>query len=291
MSDMATTRDPKLWAELGEWIAIRRRQLGMDQRQLAEAAGVSENTISNYERGRVPTRGKVPPGYYRVEQALHFARGSIDATLRGGRPTFAFDGPADEMMAVRDPDDPAFADNPLLRAVVVRINEAMRYMSGAELILDLADRWGVSRETIKKYQDSLEDVLAEMFSPGHGPPEVQAYHAAMAAGEVPKSDAMEKRPDLGWMAYAVDHEKEEKVSRVGYQLLRARLAKEIEPETMSDLIKVPVDMIQRIERDDFSFPGAAMHVPIYIRLMAAPLEIDPEPLIDQFKAEHPDSEV
>lgn len=287
---MATTKDPERWAELGEWIALRRRQLGMDQRQLAEAAGVSENTIGNYERGRVPARGKVPAGYYRVEQALHFAQGSIDQILRGGSPQFAYDGPVDELVTLRDPDDPALADNPLLRAVVVRISEALIYRNGAELILDLADRWGVSRETIRRYQDALDDVLAEMFSEGHGPPEVRAYHEAMAAGKVPKSEAMEKRPDLGWMAYAVDHGREEEVNRVGYQLLRARLAKKIEPEVMSSLINIPIDMIGRIERDDFSFPGAAMHVPIYIRLMATPLEIDPEPLIEQFKREHPDSE-
>ena len=91
---MATTKDPEAWAELGQWIAIRRKQMGMDQRQLAEAAGVSENTISNYERGRVPARGKVPAGYMRVEKALKFGRGSVERILAGGQPTFEVEGPA-----------------------------------------------------------------------------------------------------------------------------------------------------------------------------------------------------
>lgn len=88
---MATTTDPERWAELGLWIADRRRQLGMDQKQLAEAAEVSENTIGNYERGRVPARGRMAAGYLRVEKVLQFGKGSFEkhsggvhAKVRGG---------------------------------------------------------------------------------------------------------------------------------------------------------------------------------------------------------------
>ena len=51
MRSMATTKDPEAWAELGQWIAIRRKQMGMDQRQLAEAAGVSEKRRTDLGRG------------------------------------------------------------------------------------------------------------------------------------------------------------------------------------------------------------------------------------------------
>lgn len=87
------------WKRLGDHIAGGRKSLGMDQRQLAVAADVSENTISNYERGRVPSKGLVPAGYGRIGRALGWADDSIRTVLDGGSPIAASMGhpPADDL--------------------------------------------------------------------------------------------------------------------------------------------------------------------------------------------------
>lgn len=77
------------WKRLGDHIASGRKALGVDQRKLAAAADVSENTISNYERGRVPSKGLVPTGYGRIERALGWSDGSIRTVLDGGSPNIS----------------------------------------------------------------------------------------------------------------------------------------------------------------------------------------------------------
>lgn len=278
---MATTKDPEAWAELGQWIAIRRKQMGMDQRQLAEAAGVSENTISNYERGRVPARGKVPAGYMRVEKALKFGRGSVERILAGGQPTFEVEGPATGRLSLRRPEE---IEDPLLRAVTEKIDEAMQLASYATLFADLASRWNASEELIAKYQDAQDELLANLFSPGHGPIEVQRYHEAQAKGLAPKSDAMERRPDLGWAALGMDPVDEEPAS-FGNSLRKAREAAGLERDELSAKTGVPDRIIELLEADG-AFPGAFMHGPVYINLLANALETDPAPLVEQFQQEY-----
>jgi transcriptional regulator with XRE-family HTH domain len=279
---MTTTKDPQAWADLGQWIALRRKQMGMDQRQLAEVAGVSENTISNYERGRVPARGKVPAGYYRVEKALKFGRGSIDQILAGNEPTFEVDGPATGRLRLRSPEE---IDDPLLRAVTERIDEAMTLAAGATLFADLASRWNASEELIEKYKEAQDDLLANIFTVGHGPIEVQRYHEARMkeSGELP--EPIRKRPDLGWFALGVDIPEEEP-DGPGHVLRRARDVAGLSCDELSDRTGVPVRIMQLIEADTFNFPGAYMHAPVYIKLLSDALNVDPEPLIERFKAEH-----
>jgi transcriptional regulator with XRE-family HTH domain len=276
---MATTRTPEDWARLGEWIAIRRKQMGMDQRELAEAAGVSENTISNYERGRVPARGKVPAGYYRVEKALKFAKGSIDQILEGYDPGFAVEGDVDKRLTLRSPDE---IEDPLLAAVVARAQEAMELSSMVNLFLDLAHRWEAPEEDIERFKEAHDILFGKMFEKGSGPPEVRRWHEAQAAkGET--ASALEKRPDLGWAALAVRPEDLEHHDSIGDRLRDACLAHGIDQDELARRSKVPRRLANLILADRYDFPGAFMHAPVYIRLMAEALKLDPEPLLTQFK--------
>ncbi|MGV9242652.1 helix-turn-helix domain-containing protein [Streptomyces sp. NPDC003710] len=283
MSSMATTRTPEAWAHLGEWIAARRKQLGMDQRELADAAGVSENTISNYERGRVPARGKVPAGYYRVEKALQFAKGSIDAILEGQNPAFAVEGAVSERMTLLSPEE---VEHPLLAAVVGKVQEAMEASVGVTVFLDLAHRWNAPEEVIERFKEAHDDLFAAMFSAGSGPPEVQRWHEAVAAGEVAPHMLAEKRPDLGWAALALRPEELEAPQSIGDILREACLSKGIDQDALAEMSKVPKRIVSLIIADRYDFPGAFMHAPVYIRLLAEALELDSAPLLERFEKEH-----
>lgn len=279
---MATTRTPEDWARLGEWIATRRKQLGWDQRQLAEAAGVSENTISNYERGRVPARGKVPPGYYRVEKALQFAKGSVDLILDGYEPGFAVEGPMSSRLTLRDPEE---IEDPLLRAVVQRVQEALNLSGAVSLFLDLAHRWGAPEEDIEHFKEAHDVLLGRLFEKGNGPPEVQRWHEAAAAGKV-SADILSRRPDLGWSALAVVPEDLERKETIGDILRDACLSKGLDQDELAALSKVPRRFVSMLLADRYDFPGAFMHAPVYIRLVAEALDLDPEPLIQKFQDDH-----
>lgn len=279
---MPTTRTPDDWARLGEWIALRRKQIGLDQRELGEAAGVSENTISNYERGRVPARGKVPAGYYRVEKALRFAKGSIDAILEGQEPAFEIEGPVGDRMVLRSADE---IDDPLLAAVAERIQEAMQLSAATSMFLDLAHRWNAPVELIEQFKDAHDQLFGSLFEAGHGPPEVQRWHEAAAAGEV-SSDLLSKRPDLGWVALIADPEALERNETIGDTLRNACLEKGIDQDELADISKVPRRIVSLVLADRYDFPGAFMHAPVYIRLLAEALELDAAPLLEKFEKEH-----
>ncbi|WP_037639220.1 MULTISPECIES: helix-turn-helix domain-containing protein [Streptomyces] len=279
---MATTTDPDRWADLGELIAERRRQMGMDQAHLAEAAGVSENTIGNYERGRVPARGKMPAGYWRVEKALKLGKGSFESILAGEGVTFEIDGPASGRMRLRGPDE---IDDPHLKAVVEKVGEALNMSGLAMAFADLAHRWNAPEDLLDQYKEALDNLLAGMFQPGSGPPELQRYREAQAAGLTPESDAMERNPELGWAAYAADPA-EARPAGMGEELRAARCARGLSREELSDLTHVPARIISLIESEDFTFAGASMHAPVYIKLLAEEVGLDAESLIEQFRRDH-----
>jgi transcriptional regulator with XRE-family HTH domain len=286
MNLMATTTDPAVWADLGSWIATRRKQLGMDQRELADAAGVSENTISNYERGRVPARGKVPAGYFRVERALKFGKGSFENVLQGYSPTFEVEGPASGQMALRAPEE---IDDPGLKQVVSKIQEALEASRMAMFFADLAARWGASEELLERYKEAVDNLLVGIFEPGHGPEEVRAYHAKTAPENTEEANPMQLHPELGWAAYGVDEERLQAREGVGDILRKGREDAGLEYSELSTRTKVPTRIIQIIEADSFDFPGAFMHAPVYIRLLADELELEAEPLVERFKKEHTES--
>lgn len=77
---------------LGRAVYTRRRQLGLSQQELAEAAGVSQTTIRNIEAGRVGARRG--PSVPLVERALGWKAGSGEDVLAGGEPTVVDGEPA-----------------------------------------------------------------------------------------------------------------------------------------------------------------------------------------------------
>ncbi|HEX2315154.1 MAG TPA: helix-turn-helix domain-containing protein [Thermomonospora sp.] len=83
-------------------MATRRVHLGLRQRDLAAAAGVSETTIRNIEAGRIGGR---PTKWPLVEQALRWAPGSFEALAEGRQPTEISgpDAPEDEEWTMRLP--------------------------------------------------------------------------------------------------------------------------------------------------------------------------------------------
>lgn len=107
-----TTKD---WPRLGRHIRRARIEQGMEQRDLADATRLSVTTVSNYERGREPARGRVPVGYYEIERALNWAPGSVDAVLAGGEPT----AQQRENAPPPGPEAPRYATHP--GADVIRI--------------------------------------------------------------------------------------------------------------------------------------------------------------------------
>lgn len=278
---MATTQDPERWAELGAWIADRRKQLGLDQKQLAQAAGVSENTIGNYERGRVPARGKMAAGYYQVEKVLQFAKGSFDNILDGFSPIFAVEGSSAGLLRLRDPEE---VEDPKAKILIPIIAEALQYKKLAMTYADLAYRWNASEAAIDRFKDAVENLLIDMISPGHGPAELVRYLEEREAQGKPITDP--KRPELGWTALVADLAEADARNTVGSRLLAARSSKGTSVEQLSQRSKVPERVIRLIEADDFNFPGAFMHAPVYIELLADCLEIPSAPLLELFEAEH-----
>ncbi|WP_170177521.1 helix-turn-helix transcriptional regulator [Thermomonospora umbrina] len=83
-------------------MATRRVRLGLRQRDLAAAAGVSETTIRNIEAGRIGGR---PTKWPLVEQALRWAPGSFEALREGRQPLeiSGHDAPEDEEWTMRLP--------------------------------------------------------------------------------------------------------------------------------------------------------------------------------------------
>ncbi|MFF7290703.1 helix-turn-helix domain-containing protein [Streptomyces griseorubiginosus] len=279
VGSVATTEGPNPWAELGEWIAIRRRELGMDQKELAAAADVSENTVGNYERGRVPARGKMSPGYLRVEKALQFAPGSFENILTGGNPFFAVEGEHDRVLQLRDPEE---VSDPKAKILIPVIAEALQYKKFAMSFADLAYRWNASEAALERYKAAVDNLLMDMISPGHGPAEVVRFLRELEQQGEEIVDP--RRPDLGWTVLVVDPETDR--NTVGARISDARVSKGLTVDALSEESRVPVRVIRLIEADDFNFPGAFMHAPVYIELLAKSLDISPDPLIRLFNEAH-----
>lgn len=83
--DVQVAPDEADWRRLATQIARRRRELGMTQREVQEAGGPSVATLRNLEAGTQDSYQGVVLG--RLEQALRWRVGSVEATLAGGDPT------------------------------------------------------------------------------------------------------------------------------------------------------------------------------------------------------------
>lgn len=87
---------------LDEHMDARRLDLRMTWRQVADAAGISAETIRAIRRGDNTPGGVTKSG---LEDALHWERGSIDSILDDGAPVPISERPAGRGHALPD-DDP-----------------------------------------------------------------------------------------------------------------------------------------------------------------------------------------
>ncbi|WP_346042753.1 helix-turn-helix transcriptional regulator [Actinomadura chokoriensis] len=113
-------------ATVGEAVATRRVHLGMRQRDLATAAGVSETTIRNIEAGRIGGR---PTKWPLVELALRWAPGSFETLLAGDQPR-----------EIAPPAAPSPADAPWADRLPTRIlDELTEHELFDSAVLDVGD--------------------------------------------------------------------------------------------------------------------------------------------------------
>ena len=75
-------------------------------------------------------------------------------------------------------------------------------------------------------------------------------------------------------------------STVGRVLARARTAAGLSIDEVSTSTRVRVPILQAIERDDFSLCGGDVYARGHIRAIAHCVGVEPEPLIEQYAAEH-----
>jgi cytoskeletal protein RodZ len=73
---------------------------------------------------------------------------------------------------------------------------------------------------------------------------------------------------------------------VGRALARARLAAGLTVDEISTVTRVRVPLVQSMEQDDFSRCGGDVYARGHIRAFARAVGLDPEPLIEQYAAEH-----
>jgi cytoskeleton protein RodZ len=73
---------------------------------------------------------------------------------------------------------------------------------------------------------------------------------------------------------------------VGRALAQARLASGLTVDEVSAVTRVRVPIVQSIEQDDFSRCGGDVYARGHIRTLARAVGLDPEPLIEQYAAEH-----
>ncbi|MFJ5614288.1 helix-turn-helix domain-containing protein [Streptomyces sp. NPDC093221] len=73
---------------------------------------------------------------------------------------------------------------------------------------------------------------------------------------------------------------------VGHALAQARIAAGLSIDEVSTSTRVRVPIVQSIEQDDFSRCGGDVYARGHIRTLARAVGVDPEPLVDQYVAEH-----
>ncbi|MBM9510727.1 helix-turn-helix domain-containing protein [Actinacidiphila acididurans] len=73
---------------------------------------------------------------------------------------------------------------------------------------------------------------------------------------------------------------------VGHALAQARRASGLTVDQVSTLTRVRVPIVQAIEQDDFSRCGGDVYARGHIRAIARVVGLDPDPLIEQYAAEH-----
>ncbi|WP_405716939.1 helix-turn-helix domain-containing protein [Streptomyces sp. NBC_00046] len=73
---------------------------------------------------------------------------------------------------------------------------------------------------------------------------------------------------------------------IGRVLQQARIAAGLTVEEISSSTRVRIPIVHAIEEDDFSRCGGDVYARGHIRTLARAVELDPEPLVSQYDAEH-----
>jgi len=148
------TRD---WKRLGEAIEAARDALRMSQVGLAEAAGISESTVQNYEAGTPRTR--LPTTLGNIERALGWKPGSGVAVLEGGDPSPVAATKAELNLPLRVTQ--ALEDGQLIDTKILELNDK----SGAKMIVVVKGKPNASPDEIRaaleaweRAEDRLRDV-------------------------------------------------------------------------------------------------------------------------------------
>lgn len=162
---------------LNDVMNARRRQLRLEWKDVADAAGLSLSGLGAIRRGERTPRDLTRD---RLEDALHWAPGSIDAIMSDGDPI-----PADEMRRSTDHPDPAVA------------------ALGDRLLADLKAHTRIpQRRHVRAIADSIgltdDEVRAKLEGRGghrFSPPELRTIGEQLGIGpeavtfESPQSDA------------------------------------------------------------------------------------------------------
>lgn len=119
------------WSQLGAAIRAAREALGLNQEQLAAAAGVSRSTVQGLERGRVP-KSEAPSSLPHVERALGWPAGTALAVTEGAE---APDVNAPKTVSLVRP--PALSQAAMLDRLPAQIREELA--AGEVLGVDVVD--------------------------------------------------------------------------------------------------------------------------------------------------------
>lgn len=84
---MSAGRDAPELTRLGKYMDHRAGELGLTWIDIARISGVDRETLRKLRYGLMGKRGAAPRTKHAVEQALHWASGSIDAVDAAGAPT------------------------------------------------------------------------------------------------------------------------------------------------------------------------------------------------------------
>ena len=103
------TADTNALTRLGEYVERRIAELGLEYAAVCRASGFSDETLSKIRKGSVHAR---PATYRKLERALLWEQGSVDAVLSGGEPTpltsdasTAIENTADRHAPTRDAEE------------------------------------------------------------------------------------------------------------------------------------------------------------------------------------------
>lgn len=109
-------RDPQAWKRLGRLMRDAREQAGLNRKDFADLAGVSEKAVYNAEKGDPPSRQQ-PPTLVKIAAGHGWKPESIQRILDGGEPILR------EQSAPAAPTPQSLAEHPDLAELMMRVHE------------------------------------------------------------------------------------------------------------------------------------------------------------------------